>query len=194
MSSQPPGGDADAVRAADAAEGAGVSEVGLEVASRPDVLEWGTSVGARLEDLPLESCEGEEVSLHQVAAAQKLLWITVHADWCLPCAAQDPFLKGFAEEFGGRDVQVLFVLGEGSVAGSGVVSSETCRAYEGRFGHGCPVVKDQGFAVTEAIVKGRLPAQIVVDREAVIRTIEFGWDVSWQEDHFRQLLDELLAR
>ena len=104
------------------------------------------------------------------------------ATWCGPCLLAMPGLQEVHEEFSGRGVEILAVnLGE---------DPEVIQGFLDENGYTFPVVADQDFAIGGLFGVGGIPAQVVVNREGLVESIQVGYGPG-MENHLRQLLEPL---
>lgn len=160
--------------------------------ARPE-LTFGTAVGERLPDLVLQACDGATVRTSALAAEAEVLWLTLHTGWCRSCKQQDEALARLHTELGPAGLVIAVVLGEDAMPGSGSVSADFCRAYAERLPADLAVLADPGFEATHPFDAAGLPAQVLLDRDGVIRVRETGW-LAAQESAYEEKIEELLAQ
>lgn len=124
---------------------------------------------------------GREIVLSEFRG-RKVVVLDFWATWCGPCLLAMPGLQEIHEEFGGRGVEILAVnLGE---------DPETIQGFLDENGYTFPVVADQDFAIGGLFGVGGIPAQVVVNREGLVVSIQVGYGPG-MEDDLRELLEPL---
>jgi hypothetical protein len=157
-----------------------------------DALDEGLHVGARLPSWRLQRCDGQAIELAALSDGAGATWITVHAGWCLSCRAQHEGLERLHQRFAARGLRIVLVLGEGGVPESGEVGGDYCAAFADELALPFPVLRDEGFSESGALVDRALPFQIILDGDGVIRRLDPGWDRSFQEDLYAESFEALL--
>ena len=137
--------------------------------------------GSEAPDFSAADLTGRPVVLSEFRG-RKVVVLDFWATWCGPCLLAMPGLQEVHEEFGGRGVEILTVnLGE---------DPEVIQGFLDENGYTFPVVADQDFAIGGLFGVGGIPAQVVVDREGLVQSIQVGFGPG-MEDDLRQLLEPL---
>ena len=116
-----------------------------------------------------------------------------HSVYCQVCASQHEYLETFHEIYSDRGVHVLVILGDEGAPGPESLTSSGCAEFASDAGLTLPVLRDPGFAAAGDFTRRGVPAQVLIDSDFLLRTVEQGWDASFQEARFEQLVGEILS-
>ena len=159
---------------------AGESDVGLEdpvvgacgVAAPPSDFAYpagpyGVGVGDTVEDLTLEDCDGNVVSLGGVLAHGELVLLNVGAGWCQPCIEETTTLNAHIFEpycrEGLRVVQVLFQDQNANPA-----TKLFCREWREQYGLDFPVLVDPLFVTERYFDAVVTPLNLLINADGTI--------------------------
>ena len=137
--------------------------------------------GSEAPDFAATDMQGREIVLSEFRG-RKVVVLDFWATWCGPCLLAMPGLQEVHEEFGGRGVEILAVnLGE---------DPEQVQEFLDRKGYTFPVVADEYFAIGGLFGVTGIPAQVVVNRDGLVESIQVGFGPG-MEDDLGQLLERL---
>ena len=137
--------------------------------------------GSEAPDFAATDLTGRPVVLSDFRG-RKVVVLDFWATWCGPCLLAMPGLQEVHEEFGGRGVEILAVnLGE---------DPEQVREFLDQNGYTFPVVADPDFTIGGLFGVRGIPAQVVVNREGLVESIQVGYGPGMEND-LRQLLEPL---
>ena len=138
-------------------------------------------VGDEAPDFSAADLTGRPIVLSEFRG-RKVVVLDFWATWCGPCLLAMPGLQEVHEEFSGRGVEILAVnLGE---------DPEIIQGFLDENGYTFPVVADQDFAIGGLFGVSGIPAQVVVNREGFVESIQVGYGPGMEND-LRQLLEPL---
>lgn len=154
--------------------------------------DYGTAIGEILKSFELDSCSEDSTYNLDTVAGKKILWLVITAAWCPSCGSEaylaDQIYLDHKDE-----VEILWIMGEANVAGSGTITPEYCAEYADFENHPFPVLRDEGYKNTGKYfsLSGGIPLNILVDRCMKIRVKEEGWGPG-SEDDFSLYIEMLL--
>ena len=137
--------------------------------------------GSEAPDFAAADLGGRQVSLAGFRGREVVV-LDFWATWCGPCLLAMPGLQEVHEEFGGRGVEILAVnLGE---------DREHVEGFLEENGYTFPVVADEDRDIGRLFGVRGIPAQVVLDREGRVASVEIGYDPG-MKDRLRSLLEGL---
>ncbi len=138
-------------------------------------------VGSESPDFSATDLQGRQITLSELLD-HKVVVVDFWATWCGPCLLAMPGLQEVHDEFSGRGVEVLAVnLGEGR---------EQIQDFLDENGYTFPVVADQDLAIGGLFGVSGIPAQVVVNREGLLESIQVGYSPGMKHA-LRRLLERL---
>ena len=138
-------------------------------------------VGSESPDFSAADMQGRQFTLSELLDSRVVV-LDFWATWCGPCLLAMPGLQEVHEEFSGRGVEILAVnLGE---------DLEQIEGFLDENGYTFPVVADEDLAIAELFGVSGIPAQVVVNREGLVESIQVGYSPGIGDD-LRQLLERL---
>ena len=138
-------------------------------------------VGSESPDFSATDLQGRPITLSELLDS-KVVVLDFWAIWCGPCLMALPGLQEIHEEFSGQGVEILAVnLGE---------DPEQIQAFLDENGYTFPVVADQDLTIGGLFGVGGIPAQVVVNRDGRVESIQVGYFPGIKES-LRQLLERL---
>jgi peroxiredoxin len=135
--------------------------VGLSVGQLAPELE-GVAAG---EIVGLRDLDGQTLRLADLRGEP--VWLSFFATWCPPCQEETPVLREAHESYGPRGLRLLAVSVQETTADDVAAWAET---YDLRY----PIGFDATSAVFHAYDGFGLPTHVFIDRDGVIRHLQYG--------------------
>jgi len=144
--------------------------------------------GPRLGEPALEyvttTLEGDSVALSSMQGEAVLL--NLWATWCVPCRTETPYLQSIHEEYGDRGLRVVGVSQDVGEAASDI------RAFVTQFGVTYTILHDARMRGLDLYQVNGLPGTFLIDREGILRWMQFG-PIREGDPAFLQALDDVLS-
>ncbi len=128
---------------------------------------------------------GEQVSLADYRG--DVLLVNIWATYCAPCRFETPYLVSVFEEYSDRGFQVVGITvdSNNSIAAVKRFLEEMEVSYE--------ILLDPDMISTDVFAAIGLPATFILDRDGVIRFMQYG-PILEDDPAFLKTLDEILSR
>ncbi len=140
--------------------------------SKDSSAETGHLSGRQL--FTLKNLNGEEVSLDGLLKSNKAVLLNFWATWCPPCREEIPDLIKLQETYQGRSFTILGVdVGE---------SAAKVSSFADKIGINYPVVLDHDSRVSESYRVVGIPTSMLIDSDAKILGIYYGFTPQLAED------------
>jgi thiol-disulfide isomerase/thioredoxin len=110
------------------------------------------------------------------------LWAT----WCVPCRTETPYLQSISEEYRDRGLRVVGVSQDVGDAGDDI------RAFVERYGVTYTILHDRQMRGLDLYRVNGLPGTFLIDREGVLRWMQYG-PIREGDPAFLQALDDVLS-
>jgi len=127
---------------------------------------------------------GDSVSLAGLRGEAVLL--NLWATWCVPCRTETPYLQSIAEEYGDRGLRVVGVSQDVGDAGADI------RAFVERYGVTYTILHDPRMRGLDLYRVNGLPGTFLIDREGVLRWMQYG-PIREGDPAFLQALADVLS-
>jgi peroxiredoxin len=145
----------------------------------------GPTVGEPIADYAAMTLEGESMSLSELRGEVVLL--NLWATWCVPCRTETPYLQSIAEQNRGRG---LHVVGVSQDAGG---ATEDIRAFVEEYGVTYTILHDPQMRGLDLFRVIGLPGSFLIDREGVLRWMQYG-PIREGDPDFLRALEDVLSR
>lgn len=133
--------------------------------SRPKPSDEGpVQVGAAAPGFSLTDLKGQQLSLDQMKG--KVVLLDFWATWCGPCRLSMPVLEQLQKEYGPKLALLAINLEE---------PIEVVRGYVQKQNLHSTILLDSEGRVGRAYGSESIPMQVVIDKEGIIRHINFGY-------------------
>jgi len=144
--------------------------------------------GPRVGDPAIEyvtvTLEGDSVSLASMRGEAVLL--NLWATWCVPCRTETPYLQSISEGYRGRGLRVVGVSQDVGDA------REDIRAFVQGFGVTYTISHDPQMRGLDLYRVNGLPGTFLIDREGILRWMQFG-PIREGDPAFLQALEDVLS-
>lgn len=144
----------------------------------------GPRVGRPAIEYVATTLEGDSVSLGSLRGQVVLL--NLWATWCVPCRQETPYLQSVFEEHEGEGLRVVGVsLDTGDAAGD-------IRAFVEEYGVTYTILHDPRMRGLELYQVIGLPGSFLIDREGILRWMQYG-PIREGDSAFLRALEDALS-
>ena len=145
----------------------------------------GPTVGEPVADYAAMTLEGDSVSLSSLRGEVVLL--NLWATWCVPCRTETPYLQSIAEQHRGEGLHVVGVSQDvGDATGD-------IRAFVEEYGVTYTILHDPQTRGLDLFRVIGLPGSFLIDREGVLRWMQYG-PIREGDSAFLRALEDVLSR
>jgi thiol-disulfide isomerase/thioredoxin len=152
---------------------------GMTVATYP-AGPYGARIGALFEPFGLTACnrQGDEATWRFDQPdffSSNVTVVTVSAGWCVPCQMEARQIEAeIVRRYEGMGVRIVMVLVQD--ANYRAITPSFCNTWVARYGLSIPVLVDPTNTLGVYNRLGAFPVTLVVDRNARLRSVEYGVD------------------
>lgn len=144
----------------------------------------GPRVGQPAIEYVATTLEGDSVSLGSLRGQVVLL--NLWATWCVPCRQETPYLQSVFEEHQGEGLRIVGIsLDTGDAAGD-------IRAFVEEYGVTYTILHDRRMRGLELYQVIGLPGSFLIDREGILRWMQYG-PIREGDSAFLQALEDALS-
>jgi peroxiredoxin len=126
----------------------------------------GPVVGEPAVDYAATTLDGDTVSLTGLRGEVVLL--NLWATWCVPCRTETPYLQAVSEEYRDRGLRIVGVSQDVGDANADI------RAFVERYGVTYTILHDPQMRGLDLYRVNGLPGTFLIDREGVLRWMQYG--------------------
>lgn len=139
------------------------------------------TVGSRAPAFSLRTLEGRTVTLASLRG--KVVFLDFWASWCVPCREEFPVLQRLHQRYFDRGLRVVGITVD--------QEASNARAFVQRTRATFTILHDSSRSIAERYSPPSMPTSFLIDKEAVIRKINRGFEPSHADRFERQVRSAL---